>query len=113
MNLVVNARDAMPDGGRLRIATAAEDVDEAAGDGLVRRSTAVVTVSDTGAGIDSATRERIFEPFFTTKERGQGSGSVWRPRTASSPRRTARSPCRPLRVAVRRSGSTFRSRPPA
>ena len=74
MNLVVNARDAMPGGGRVTIATAVEDFDDAAGDGLVRRSTAVVTVSDTGAGIDAANRERIFEPFFTTKERGQGSG---------------------------------------
>ena len=74
MNLVVNARDAMPCGGRLTIATAAVDVDEAAGDRLVRRRSAVVTVSDTGTGIDAATRERIFEPFFSTKERGKGSG---------------------------------------
>jgi signal transduction histidine kinase/CheY-like chemotaxis protein len=74
MNLVVNARDAMPSGGRLTITTAATDVDRIADDGGVGFPTAVVTVSDTGAGMDEATRERIFEPFFTTKQDGKGSG---------------------------------------
>jgi PAS domain S-box-containing protein len=62
MNLAVNARDAMPAGGQLDIATA--------GDG--RRVT--LSMSDTGTGMDATTRERIFEPFFTTKEPGKGTG---------------------------------------
>jgi PAS domain S-box-containing protein len=72
MNLVVNARDAMPEGGRLTIATAADE--ETADDGASRRRSAVLTVSDTGPGIDVETRERIFEPFFTTKSPGKGTG---------------------------------------
>src|SRR5262249_8769701 len=56
MNIAVNARDAMPHGGRLTIATWKLD------------GSAVVTVSDTGLGMDRSTQERIFEPFFSTKE---------------------------------------------
>ncbi|HWR97706.1 MAG TPA: PAS domain S-box protein, partial [Candidatus Methanoperedens sp.] len=70
MNLCTNARDAMPAGGRLSIGTRAIDFDrEGAGiHGLeVAGAYALITVSDTGVGIDSRTRERIFEPFFTTK----------------------------------------------
>jgi two-component system cell cycle sensor histidine kinase/response regulator CckA len=76
MNLAVNARDAMANGGRLVIETAnasAEDVATHApelGAGLHVR----LTVVDTGCGMDAATRARIFEPFFTTKGRGQGTG---------------------------------------
>jgi signal transduction histidine kinase/ActR/RegA family two-component response regulator len=77
MNLAVNARDAMPDGGRLTIETGHSEVaDEASG----RSSTpaagsyVVLTVSDTGTGIDAATQARMFEPFFTTKAPGQGTG---------------------------------------
>jgi signal transduction histidine kinase len=77
MNLAVNARDAMPCGGRLTIATGETDRDDE--QTLIRASAkgdsyAILTVSDTGEGMDHDVRERIFEPFFTTKEMDKGTG---------------------------------------
>ncbi len=77
MNLAVNARDAMPLGGRLKIATrliGLEPGDPLVHSGLVPGRYLLLTVSDTGIGMDAATCARAFEPFFTTKERGHGTG---------------------------------------
>jgi len=77
MNLCVNARDAMPEGGRLEIMAeniAFKPEDLAAHPGAKAGPYVVVTVSDSGTGIPPEIQERIFEPFFTTKEHGKGTG---------------------------------------
>jgi len=77
LNLAVNARDAMPDGGTLTLGATLADLrgDFAGGeDGLAAGRYVLISVTDTGAGMDPEVQARAFEPFFTTKEAGKGSG---------------------------------------
>ena len=78
MNLAVNARDAMPDGGKLQIGTSNTEIDEAVAASfsypVVPGPYILLTVTDSGVGMDGAIQQKIFEPFFTTKEKGKGTG---------------------------------------
>jgi PAS domain S-box-containing protein len=74
MNLVVNARDAMPQGGTITIGTDVADFSERTPDGVAPGRYVVLSVADTGRGMTEETRLHVFEPFFTTKGRGKGTG---------------------------------------
>ena len=77
LNLVINARDAMPDGGRLLVKVDDVELDETAAATHVEGRAgcyARLSVADTGTGMDEATRAKLFEPFFTTKAQGKGTG---------------------------------------
>jgi two-component system cell cycle sensor histidine kinase/response regulator CckA len=76
LNLVVNSRDAMPGGGKIVVETSRTEITEPSlsHPAVVPGSYAVLSVGDTGSGMDEATKAHIFEPFFTTKERGKGTG---------------------------------------
>lgn len=74
LNLAVNARDAMPEGGRLLLSAQLGDADQAEQAGIGPGAYLVVRVTDTGSGMDAETRNRAIEPFFSTKGVGQGTG---------------------------------------
>jgi CheY-like chemotaxis protein len=77
LNLVVNAKDAMPSGGTIEIRTANLQADEETSNlppGMKRENYVALSVRDTGVGMNPEVQERIFEPFFTTKEKGKGTG---------------------------------------
>lgn len=77
MNLIINARDAMPDGGRLTVRLDEVDLNGMTAIAVAEGNAghyARLSVSDTGTGMDEQTRAKLFEPFFTTKDQGKGTG---------------------------------------
>jgi len=74
VNLTVNARDAMQNGGTLMIQTGVVQLQDRSPHGEAQKLYGVITVQDTGTGMDEDTKDRIFEPFFTTKKQGKGTG---------------------------------------
>jgi hypothetical protein len=92
MNLLVNARDAMPDGGRVTIETTDTAFESSSAEASIPRGRYVVlAVTDTGTGMSEETQRHVFEPFFTTKEVGKGRASDSRRPMESSSRARARS----------------------
>lgn len=111
LNLAINARDAMPDGGRLTLTTrnVVFGVREAVAVGAGYAGDYVgIEIADSGTGIPQAILERIFDPFFSTKDVGRGSGSAWCLASSSSPAAASRS--LPKKDAARCSRSTCRRR---
>jgi PAS domain S-box-containing protein len=76
MNLVVNARDAMPDGGRVTIETSEIELENSSAheETIMNGAYVMIAITDTGTGMDAETKRRLFEPFFTTKDVGKGTG---------------------------------------
>jgi signal transduction histidine kinase len=74
MNLAANARDAMPDGGRVIIETTNVDAPQGASPAIIWKAFVALSVADTGEGMNAELAEHLFEPFFTTKQPGSGTG---------------------------------------